>query len=98
MKITLNLKTDLYPTVKSQKNACIRNRKLKGLKIIKHGIPVRQWAWSVNIWRKSVKKGYLQYYVLLWSDFLEEKTLATQQVVQNCVRTPIPKFYSYVVF
>ena len=61
MKITLNLKTDLYPTVKSQKNACIRNRKLKGLKIIKRGIPVRQWAWSVNIWRKSVKKGYLQY-------------------------------------
>ena len=98
MKITLNLKTDLYPTVKSQKNACIRNRKLKGLKIIKRGIPVRQWAWSVNIWRKPVKKGYLQYYVLLWSDFLEEKTLGTQQVVQNCVRTPIPKFYSYVVF
>ena len=61
MKITLNLKTDLYPTVKSQKNACIRNRKLKGLKIIKRGIPVRQWAWSVNIWRKPVKKGYLQY-------------------------------------
>ena len=42
MKITLNLKTELYPTVKSQKNACIRNRKLKGLKIIKRGIPVRQ--------------------------------------------------------
>ena len=45
-----------------------------------------------------LKKVTYTMYVLLWSDFLEEKTLATQQVVQNCVRTPIPKFYSFVVF